>query len=50
MAARYVQAEEDYLMETRKGDYVILDIRPRYYSAWTIMKVEPNSSFTGTGK
>jgi general stress protein 26 len=35
IAARYVQADEDYLRETRKGDYVILDIKPRYYSTWT---------------
>jgi hypothetical protein len=38
IAARYVQANEDYLRETRKGDYVILDIKPRYYSTWTIIK------------
>ena len=40
IAARYVQANEDYLRETRKGDYVILDIKPKYYSTWTIIKGE----------
>jgi hypothetical protein len=36
IAARYVQANADYLRETRKGDYVILDIKPRYYSTWAL--------------
>lgn len=35
IAARYVQADESYLRETKKGDYVILEIKPRYYSTWT---------------
>jgi hypothetical protein len=38
IAARYVQADENYLRETKKGDYVILEIKPRYYSTWTIIK------------
>ena len=37
IAARYMQADENYLRETRKGDYVILEIKPRYFSTWTIM-------------
>jgi general stress protein 26 len=37
IAARYVQADENYLRETKKGDYVILEIKPRYYSTWTII-------------
>ena len=37
IAARYLQADENYLRETRKGDYVILEIKPRYFSTWTIM-------------
>lgn len=36
IAARYVNADENYLSETKKGDYVILEIKPRYYSTWTI--------------
>jgi general stress protein 26 len=36
IAARYVQADENYLSGTKKGDYVILEIKPRYYSTWTI--------------
>jgi general stress protein 26 len=36
IAARYVQADENYLSETKKGDYIILEIKPRYYSTWTI--------------
>jgi hypothetical protein len=38
IAARYVQADENHLRETKKGDYVILDIKPRYYSTWTIIR------------
>ncbi|HEY7569927.1 MAG TPA: pyridoxamine 5'-phosphate oxidase family protein [Nitrososphaeraceae archaeon] len=40
IASRYVQADENYLRETKKGDYVILEIKPRYYSTWTIIKGE----------
>jgi general stress protein 26 len=38
ISARYAQADENYLRETKKGDYVILEIKPRYYSTWTIIK------------
>ena len=38
IAARYVQADENYLRETKKGDNVILEIKPRYYSTWKIIK------------
>ncbi len=37
IAAGYMQADENYLRETKKGDYVILEIKPRYFSTWTIM-------------
>lgn len=36
IAARYIQADENYLRATKQGDYVILEIKPRYYSTWTI--------------
>lgn len=36
IAVRYIQADENYLRETRKGDYVILEIKPRYYSTWRL--------------
>jgi nitroimidazol reductase NimA-like FMN-containing flavoprotein (pyridoxamine 5'-phosphate oxidase superfamily) len=35
IAVRYMQADENYLRETRKGNYVILEIKPRYFSTWT---------------
>jgi general stress protein 26 len=38
IASRYVQADESYLSETKKGDYVILEIKPRYFSTWTNIK------------
>jgi general stress protein 26 len=38
IAARYVQADGNYLSETKKGDYVILEIKPRYFSIWTNIK------------
>ena len=31
IATGYMQADENYLRETKKGDYVILEIKPRYF-------------------
>jgi general stress protein 26 len=40
IASRYIKGDEkeNWLRETKQGDYVILEIKPRYYSTWTKRK------------
>lgn len=41
IATRYMregEEKENYLRDTKQGDYVILEIKPRYYSTWTMIK------------